>query len=113
MEGSFLRLYMHEGERHQGQLAWEWLLEEANTLGIRGGSAFKAMAGFGRHHKLREAKFFELSGSLAVEAEFIVSDKEAQQLLSLIHREKMPLFYAYVPARFGVIDTSAADPPLA
>ncbi len=45
MEGSFLRLYMHEGERHHGQLAREWLLEQANILGIRGGAAFKAMAG--------------------------------------------------------------------
>ena len=111
MQGSFLRLYMHEGERHQGQLAWEWLLEQANTIGIRGGSAFKAMAGFGRHHKLREAKFFELSGSLAVEVEFVVTDKEAQQLLSLIHREKMPLFYTQMPAHFGVIDLQTPDPP--
>jgi PII-like signaling protein len=111
MEGSFLRVYMHEGERHHGQLAWEWLLEEANALGIRGGSAFKAMAGFGRHHKLNEAKFFELAGSLAVEVEFIVTDQEAQQLLTLIHREKMPLFYTHMAARFGVVDLQNADPP--
>jgi len=90
---------------------WEWLLEQANTLRIRGGSAFKAMAGFGRHHKLSEAKFFELAGSLAVEVEFIVTDQEAQQLLSLVHREKIPLFYSHIPARFGVIDPETIHPP--
>lgn len=111
MEGSFLRIYLHEGERHRGQLAWEWLLEEANALGILGGSAFKAIAGFGRHHKLSEAKFCELAGSLAVEVEFIVTDQEAQQLLALIHREKMPLFYTHMPAHFGVVDLQKADPP--
>jgi uncharacterized protein len=111
MEGSFLRVYMHEGERHHGQPAWEWLLEQANALGIRGGSAFKAMAGFGRHHRLNEAKFFELAGSLAIEVEFIATDQEAQQLLALIHREKMPLFYTHMPARFGVVDLQKADPP--
>ena len=73
MQGSFLRFYVHEGLRHHGLLVWEWLLETANTLGVRGGSAFHAMAGFGRHHKLSEAKFFELAGSLAVEVEFIVT----------------------------------------
>jgi uncharacterized protein len=109
MEGSFLRLYVHEGQRHHGQVVWEWLLETANALGIRGGSAFKAMAGFGRHHKLSEAKFFELAGSLAVEVEFVVTDQEAQQLLNLIHRQKIPLFYAHIPASFGVTN-SGTDP---
>jgi uncharacterized protein len=42
---------------------WVWLLQQANELGIRGGSAFKAMAGFGRHHTLSEAKFIELAAN--------------------------------------------------
>src|SRR5437762_8906228 len=104
MQGSLLRFYVHEGQRHHGRLVWEWLLQRANELGIRGGSAFKAMAGFGRHHTLNEAKFFELAGSLAVEVEFIVTVQEAQQLLGLVHGEKIPIFYSYIPARFGVID---------
>ena len=111
MQGSFFRFYAHENHRHHGRLVWEWLLEEANKLGIRGGSAFKAMAGFGRHHVLHEAQFFELAGTLAVEVEFIVTDEEAQKLLDLLHREKIRLFYARIPARFGVINPDAADPP--
>ena len=66
---------------NHGRLLWEWLLDEANRLGIRGGSAFKAMAGFGRKHVLHESQFFELAGSLTVEVEFIVSEDEAEQLL--------------------------------
>ena len=66
MQGCFLRFYVHEGQRHHGRLLWEWLLEQANKIGIRGGSAFRAMAGFGRQHILHEAKFFELAGSVAV-----------------------------------------------
>jgi Uncharacterized ACR, COG1993 len=75
-------------------------------------AAFKAMAGFGRHHVLHEAHFFELAGSLAVEIEFIVTDEEAQRLLALIHTEKIRLFYAHIPARFGVINPDSADPPM-
>ena len=111
MNGSFLRFYVHEGHRHHHSLVWEWLLQQANKLGIRGGSAFKAMAGFGRHHNLHEANFLELAGALAVEIEFIVTDEEAQRLLALIHREKIRLFYANIPARFGVINPDSADPP--
>ena len=104
MEGTFLRIYVREGQRFRGLLVWEWLLEEANRLGIRGGSAFRAMAGFGRHHHLHEDHFFELAGTLTVEVEFIVTDDEAQKLLDLIRREKIRAFYAYIPARFGVIN---------
>jgi PII-like signaling protein len=101
MQGSFLRFYTRENQRHDGQLVWEWLLEEANRLGIRGGSAFKAMAGFGRDHVLHEAQFFELAGTLAVEIEFIVTNEEAQALLDLLEREGLRMFYARIPAEFG------------
>jgi len=46
-----------------------------------------------------------------VEIEFIVTDEEAQRLLALIHQEKIRLFYAHIPARFGVINPDSADPP--
>jgi PII-like signaling protein len=109
MQGSFLRFYVHEGHRHRGSLVWEWLLQQANGLGIRGGSAFRAMAGFGRHHLLHEAHFFELAGTLTVEVEFIVTEDESRQLLEVLTRENIRLFYAQVPASFGVINPDAGD----
>ena len=111
MDGSFLRFYVHEDHRHHGRLVWEWLLEQANKLGIRGGSAFRAMAGFGRHHMLHEARFFELAGTLTVEVEFIVTDEEARKLLECLQREKIRLFYAHIPAHVGVINPDVEDPP--
>lgn len=101
MQGQFCRFYVHENDRHGGQLLWEWLLEQANRLGIRGGSAFKAMAGFGAHRVLHEQRFFELAGALAVEVEFIVTEAEAESLLALVRREGVNAFYALIPARFG------------
>jgi uncharacterized protein len=112
MQGSFLRFYAHEGQRHHYGVVWEWLLMQANKRGIRGGSAFRAMAGFGRHHKLTETKFFDLSGSQVIEIEFVVTDEEAQQLLNLVHQERIPIFYAYIPASFGAIDLHKSTPPL-
>jgi len=110
MQGSFCRFYVHERDRHHGHLLWEWLLDQANRLGIRGGSAFKAMAGFGRHHALHEDRFFELAGTQTVEVEFIVSDEEYRQLLDLLQRERIRAFYALIPARFGVINADSTDP---
>jgi PII-like signaling protein len=113
-DGHFLRFYVHEDHRHRHILLWEWLLEQANKMGIRGGSAFRAMAGFGRHHVMHEQHFFELAGSVAVEVEFIVTESEATQLLELIEREKVRLFYACVPAHFGILNpdrNDVAEPP--
>src|SRR5258708_36687272 len=112
MQGWSLRFSVHEGQRYRGRPVWEWLLEDANRFGIRGGSAFRAMAGFGRHHVLHESHFFELAGTLTVEVEFIVTEDEARKLLALLHEEKIRLFYASVPALFGVINPDAADPPV-
>lgn len=110
MHGSFLRFYLHENQRHRGILLWDWLLEQANKLAIRGGSAFRAMAGFGRHHVLHMDHFFELGGSLTVEVEFIVTDEEAQRLIELLRQEGVRVFYAHIPARFGVVNPEAGDP---
>jgi uncharacterized protein len=111
MQGYFLRFYVHESQRHRGRLAWEWLLEQANGIGIRGGSAFRAMAGFGRHHVLHESHFFELAGTLTVEVEFIVDEEESRRLLGLLEAEKIRLFYARIPADFGVINPDSRDLP--
>jgi PII-like signaling protein len=113
MDGSFLRFYLREGEHIHHRPAWEWLLESANKLGIRGGSAFRATAGFGRHHKLHEAHFFELAGTLAIEVEFIVTDAEVAALFELISKEQVRIFYARVPAQFGVLNPDANDPAAA
>jgi PII-like signaling protein len=104
MKGAFLRFYTHENHRVHGVLLYEWLLGEARKLGIHGGTAFKAMAGFGRHGVMHEAKFFELAGDLTVEVEFIVTDEEAAKLIDAASTAKVRLFYARVAADFGIIE---------
>jgi uncharacterized protein len=113
MNGSFLRFYVHENQRLHHTLFWQWLLQQANRLGIRGGSAFRAMAGFGSRHVLHEDHFFELAGTLTVEVEFIVSDDEADQLLALVRQQHVRVFYSRIPAAFGVIDPKSSDPDAA
>lgn len=102
MNGIYLRFYMHENRKHHGVLLYEWLLEGAKRSGIHGGSAFRAIAGFGRHGILHEQHFFELAGDLTVEVEFLVTEAEAQRLLELVQGERVRVFYAKVPAQFGM-----------
>jgi len=110
MDRVLLRFYVHEQHRLHWKPLWEWLLDEANRMGVAGGSAFRAMAGFGQHRVLHEDRFFELQGSLAIEVEFIVTEDEAQRLLERLSHEKVRVCYAMMPVQFGVIDTLGAPP---
>ena len=107
MQGVYLKFYVQEKRRHHGMLAYEWLLEAAKKQGIHGGSAFRAIAGFGRHGKLHEEHFFELAGDVSVEVGFALTEEEAQRLLAFLAGEKLRMFYFKVPLEMGVIGDEA------
>ena len=97
-----LTFYVTEKQLHASVPLYEWLLEEAKALGVHGGSAFRAIAGFGRHGRLHEETFFELAGELAVKVEFILEDKLAEQLLARIHAQNLNVFYVRYTVQSGV-----------
>ena len=101
MKGIQLRLYTCENRRHGGLPTYEWLLEQARKQGIPGGSAFRAIAGFGRHGRLHEQAFFELAGEQPVLVEFIAGDEQAERFLQLLHAELPDLFVVRVPVEYG------------
>lgn len=104
MTGTILRFYVHENRIHRHVALFEWLLEQAKKMGIGGGSAFRAIAGFGRHGILHEEHFFELAADLPVQVEFVVTDAEAEAFLALLRQEHISIFYVRVPAEFGTIE---------
>lgn len=107
MNGCFLKFYVAENRRHRHRLAYEWLLEEAIKLGLHGGSAFRALAGFGRHGRLHEERFIELAGDLPVEVSFVVTQDEADRFLAHVATQGLNLFYLRVPVDFGFTDGEA------
>ena len=104
MTGTLLRFYVHENRKHRRRLLYEWLLEQAKQLGIHGGSAFRAIAGFGRHGVLHEEHFFELAGDLTVEIDFAVSDDDAQRLIDRLTAERISIFYVRIPIEYGTVE---------
>ena len=98
----YINFYVREGRRIHGKLAYEWLLETGRNLGLTGGSAFRALAGFGRHRTMHEEHFFELAGDVPVEVGFVVTDAVASKLIALVAAEDLSLPYLKTPAEFGV-----------
>jgi PII-like signaling protein len=100
-QGVQLSFYCHTRARHDGMLMYEWLLERAKKTGIGGGSAFRAMCGFGRHGVLHEEQFFELADDLAIKVEFLLTEAQAQTLLEAVRASGVDVVYAIAPASFA------------
>lgn len=98
-----LTFYVTEKQLHAGMPLYEWLLEEAKAIGILGGSAFRAIAGFGRHGRLREETFFELAGELAVKVELILDDNHAEQILQRVRVQGLNVFYVRYNVQSGIV----------
>lgn len=82
MEGTHLRLYTCENPKLHGRLVHEWRLEQARGLGIAGGSAYRAIAGYGRAGELHEMHFYELAGEQPVLVEFFAPSAAIDRLLA-------------------------------
>lgn len=106
MNAVALRFYVHETRRHHKHdaLLFEWLLQGAKEMGIHGGSAFLAVAGYGRHGVIHEQRFFELPEVLPVMVEFIVTAEEADKLLALVRDEGVRLFCTRTPTEVVLIE---------
>ena len=107
MKGIHLRFYTYESRKHGGALLYEWLLEFARRHGVHGGSAFRAIAGYGRHGRLHEQHFFELAGDVPVLVEFICGETEADALIASLRGEQVHLFYARIESEFDCIEPAA------
>jgi uncharacterized protein len=98
-----LKFYVSEKQRHNGTLLYEWLLEEAKKSGVPGGSAYRALAGFGRHGRMHEETFFELAGELPVQVEFVLEAVLADKFLENLREFKLNLFFVRYAVASGLI----------
>ncbi|MDB6162800.1 MAG: hypothetical protein JWL98_232 [Xanthomonadaceae bacterium] len=97
----YLKFFVIESQRHAGQLLYQWLLREASSLGLPGGSAFRAVAGYGRHQVLHEARFYELAGELPMEVVFVADRPDADRLIAHVAAAGLSLFHYMMPAQSG------------
>lgn len=101
MQAMCIRFFVEEGARHAHLLVHEWLFLQARELGIPGGTAFRAAAGFGRHGLFVDS-FFELSGKLPESIEFAADEGSIEALIERVGAAGLKLVYVTHPVRIGV-----------
>jgi PII-like signaling protein len=94
---------MYEFQKHQGMVLYEWLLEFAKKNGIEGGSAYRAIAGYGRHGKMHEEHFFELASNVPFQVVFVSEKEKIYQFLEKIKAEDIHLFYVISEVEYGIL----------
>ena len=101
MQAICIRFFVQEGMRHANRPMHEWLFEQARELGISGGTAFRAAAGFGRHG-MQADTFFELAGKLPESVEFAADDTRIAALVARVAAAGLKLVYVTHPVVIGV-----------
>jgi PII-like signaling protein len=107
MKGFQLEFFMEQNKRHGHEALWEWLLETARTHAIRGATVFMGAMGYGYHRRIHSAHFFELADQ-PVEVTMVVTEEEAERLFTLLHEEKVHMFFVKLPVEFGTLGEGSA-----
>jgi len=70
-EGSLLRIFIGESDRHVGMLLYEWIVRQAREHGLAGATVLRGVEGFGARSRVRTAKILELSTDLPIIVEIV------------------------------------------
>src|SRR5262245_14709746 len=70
-EGSLLRIFIGESDRHAGMLLYEWIVRTSREHGLAGATVLRGVEGFGARSRVRTAKILELSTDLPIIVEIV------------------------------------------
>jgi PII-like signaling protein len=83
-EGSLLRIFIGESDRHAGMLLYEWIVRTAREHGLAGATVLRGVEGFGARSRVRTAKILELSTDLPIIVEIVDTAEKIDAFLPVI-----------------------------
>jgi PII-like signaling protein len=83
-EGSLLRIFIGESDKHEGKPLYEWIVMQARNQGMAGATVLRGLMGFGAHSRVHSFKIERLSLDLPIIIELVDSREKLEQFLQLI-----------------------------
>jgi uncharacterized protein len=83
-EGSLLRIFIGESDRHGGMLLYEWIVRTARERGLAGATVLRGVEGFGARSRVRTAKILDLSTDLPIVVEIVDTLEKIDAFLPVI-----------------------------
>ena len=102
MNGFQITFFTHQGRTHRRKPLADWLVHLSKDMGLRGATLISANEGFGHHHRIHSAHFFELAEQ-PLEVVMAVTNEESDRLFDRLKTEGVHVFYVKTPVEFGVL----------
>jgi hypothetical protein len=83
-EGSLLRIFIGESDKHDGKPLYEWIVLQARAHGLAGATVLRGMMGFGAHSRIHTFKIERLSEDLPIIIELVDTREKLEKFLSVI-----------------------------
>jgi PII-like signaling protein len=83
-EGSLLRIFIGESDKHAGKPLYEWIVLKAREQGLAGATVMRGLMGFGAHSRIHTFKIERLSEDLPVIVEIVDTQEKLEQFLTVI-----------------------------
>ncbi len=83
-DGTLLRIFLAESDKHQGRPLYEWIVRRAREQGLAGATVLRGLEGFGATSRLHTAKILRLSTDLPIVVEIVDVEEKIQAFLAVI-----------------------------
>lgn len=101
MKGYQISFFTQQDRKVKGMTVSEFIIGNANKIGIRGGTVITGSQGFGRDGKIRSVHFFDLVEQ-PLEITFAVTDDEKEVLYRMLDENGIDIFFIQTPIEFGM-----------
>jgi PII-like signaling protein len=84
-DGSLLRIFIGEADKHEGKPLYEWIVLKARAQGLAGATVLRGMMGFGANtRQIHTFRFDTLSEDLPVVVEIVDTSEKLDAFVQLI-----------------------------
>ena len=83
-KAALLRIFIGEGDRHEGKPLYEALILKAREAHLAGATVLRGPLGFGHGSRIHSAKILRLSADLPIVVEIVDSEEKIQDFLPTV-----------------------------
>lgn len=87
-QGCLLRIYIGEGDKHDGRPLYEWIVAQAHARQLAGTTVYRGLMGFGPHTRvIHTFKIERLAEDLPITIEIIDRRDKVEEFLTWIEQQ--------------------------
>ncbi|MDD5459696.1 MAG: DUF190 domain-containing protein [Phycisphaerae bacterium] len=80
-QAQLLRIFVGEGDKHEGKPLYEVIVKLAREKGLAGAKVLRGLMGFGAHSRMHSAKILRISEDLPIVIEIVDKGERIGELL--------------------------------